>query len=608
MFKKNVVKEVVSKFNNELDKTVVDRVLGSRKSLQFHDKERKMKSFENVMEAKKRTLNEKQKIVSGIKKPKNHVGVLSSYQIFTVHGRKHPLRKLRIKLFKKFKHFMRLNPNSYFESISETDLVQRLKFINEYNPEESYEEMKEKLKKLERSRCFQIWHDGSVVASHGHILFCLNILYDPAVFYTSSEYKEITGDYVDIQSQVESPELYLIGRCASNDEQLGYIQTRLECPSDLKRGLHLHEIDSDYDITINDTMRYFHGDGPAASIEAGNQKGGYYFCPNCNIHSRRSSHISYSYNQKCISLAERQRTVLAGKFGKLNSSKMMTSPFENLTANEMKEELLSRNVDISPYKKTKKDLLPLLKESLHGTKRVPILLLLNPLQDLHQLKTENILSELPFHLKPRDKETFKNYFDTYKGEKDQKRCCDWRKILLQLTQMLHFKIDGLVHRLFRTLTEIQRILYLDDDYRNAKEILRLHNSCFEHFILLKKLISDQKLSKKMTKEKLYGKYCHNLLVHAPIQYRLVSGKSINVENEERFFNAIKNITRNTSNKTPGHLIGNIIVRHQAESIAREKYEFAKTDYLMNDIQLLGKNLYEQERNSFFSFNNNQIEA
>ena len=84
VFKKNVVKEVVSKFNNELDKTVVDRVLGSRKSLQFHDKERKMKSFENVMEAKKRTLNEKQKIVSGIKKPKNHVGVLSSYQINTV--------------------------------------------------------------------------------------------------------------------------------------------------------------------------------------------------------------------------------------------------------------------------------------------------------------------------------------------------------------------------------------------------------------------------------------------------------------------------------------------------------------------------------------------
>ena len=76
--------------------------------------------------------------------------------------------------------------------------MQRLKSISAYNPEEGYEEMKQKLKNFERSRCLQIWHDGSVVVSHGHILFCYNILYDQAVFYTSSEYKDKTGNDVDI--------------------------------------------------------------------------------------------------------------------------------------------------------------------------------------------------------------------------------------------------------------------------------------------------------------------------------------------------------------------------------------------------------------------------
>ena len=100
-------------------------------------------------------------------------------------------------------------------------------------------------------------------------------MYDPAVFYTSIEYQEISGDNVDVQAEIESPELYIIGRCRSNDEQLGYIETRLECLKDMGVGVNLKTINNQYDdLTINDRMRFFHGDGPAAAFDAGNQKGG----------------------------------------------------------------------------------------------------------------------------------------------------------------------------------------------------------------------------------------------------------------------------------------------------------------------------------------------
>ena len=59
--------------------TSVDRLYGSRISLRKWDDLRKKKSFETVPDAKKRTLAEKNKIDTGLKKPKDHVGPYSSY-------------------------------------------------------------------------------------------------------------------------------------------------------------------------------------------------------------------------------------------------------------------------------------------------------------------------------------------------------------------------------------------------------------------------------------------------------------------------------------------------------------------------------------------------
>ena len=321
-------------------------------------------------------------------------------------------------------------------------------------------------------------------------------------------------------------------------------------------------------IVPHDTMGFFQVDGPATALENGNQKGSYYFCPNCDVHLYQADDIAYCYQQKTRSLAGKQNLFVQGKFGKINSLKKMTLPLVECMHD------IAHHID------------NILVECMHDI--------------AHHI--DNILVELPNHLKFNDKIKMNEMLDALNAEKERKRCCDRRKILLLLTKNMHYKIDGDVHRLLRTFSEIQRILYLGDNFRTPKEMLRLHNVCFEHFVLLKKLIRIEKSSAKMNRDKLYGKNKHNLLVHAPLQYRLVSGESINCEDEERFFNWIENITQSTTNNRPGHLIGNRIVSLEVESQYREKYEFdLGKDSVLQKIHNLGVNLHANERNTIFRY-------
>ena len=181
-------------------------------------------------------------------------------------------------------------------------------------------------------------HDSSVIANHGDILFNIYVLYDPAVFYTSEEYKKLTGYDVNIQREIETPELYIIGRCKSNDEQLAYIETRIECLEGLKAGLNLNTIDEKYgSIILNDYVRLFKGDGPAFVFEAGNQKRGHYFCPCCDVHACLIDDISHCYQQTIKSVENMQSRVMEGKFGRKNLLNKQTCP--------LKQELKYRTVN-----------------------------------------------------------------------------------------------------------------------------------------------------------------------------------------------------------------------------------------------------------------------
>ena len=70
--------------------------------------------------------------------------------------------------------------------------------------------------------------------------------------------------------------------------------------------------------------------------------------------------------------------------------------------------------------------------------------------------------------------------------------------------------------------------------------------------------------KELTTRKLYGNYYHDITCHAAVQHRLINGKACNVEQQERIFNTITNITKATPSCHPSHIIGNIFIRLQAE--------------------------------------------
>ena len=108
-------------------------------------------------------------------------------------------------------------------------------------------------------------------------------------------------------------------------------------------GVNLKTIDNQYeDVTINDIIHFLHGDGPAAAFEAGNQKGGHYFCPSCDVHSSFTDNIPYSYQLALHSLEDIRLMVLQENIGKERSRKKVTCPFENLNADDLQKELSKR--------------------------------------------------------------------------------------------------------------------------------------------------------------------------------------------------------------------------------------------------------------------------
>lgn len=506
---------------------------------------------------------------------------------FVVEGRKVPLLEIRQKHLHDNIHLMRLHPDSYFDALTYEEVCDKLKGFGESTNLCSIEELQSKMKRMERTRHIQLWHDGSTIANHSHIVFNVNIMYDTAVYLTDIEYFAKFGRRICVQSVVEKPQLYIIARCRSNDEQLGYVDTRVECLKDLKKDLEVGG------INISDVMRMFHGDGPAVQFESGQQKGGNYFCAGCGVNRWQADDIQYTYHLPIISLLDKQQLILKGVFGKKKSLEGKEKPFKDLSAAQLKKEIHSRNVLIG-NKTTKKELTTLLKKTLKGHTRLPVLLSRNPIQGIvennllfyefsllepmHDIggHIANIFEELPHHLDTEDKKLFSTALAVAYEGKETKRTCDKRQaLLLVYLQMDEHSHNGNALRMLRTLCDIQRILYLGEANRTTKEILRLHNSCFEHYKLVKQVLGFN--LKAVSREKLYGKYFHGILVHAPLQLRIISGRSLNTEGDERYFGDFKSITNTTSSLRPDHIIVNGLIRHGVEGRCKELYHCTRSD-------------------------------
>ena len=100
-----------------------------------------------------------------------------------------------------------------------------------------------------------------------------------------------------------------------------------------------------------------------------------------------------------------------------------------------------------------------------------------------------------------------------------------------------------VQTLLDTRTEISSILYSRPEKCCQKTFL--HDIACEEVIGRPQVLSEKKF---------YGRYFHSLVVHAPIQHRIVCLRSTNTEQQERHFNAFSSISAAISSRRLGEII------------------------------------------------------
>jgi hypothetical protein len=328
---------------------------------------------------------------------------------------------------------------------------------------------------------------------------------------------------------------------------------------------------------VTDKMRFFHGDSPARELECGQQKGGNYYCSGCGAYAQRVYELDYCFRCRWMSLSDRQQLMLNGPYGQKNYLAKAYKPLQKLKKQELIAELNSRRIFEG---ETKSELEKLLQDEMHGFQRVPVLLYNTPttslesfncenyetisFEPLHDIgkHIENVLTELPAHLPAEEAKDIEEVIKLSMEGKDTKRTFEYRRAIVILTQHSVKISSHRIRQLLTSLVEIQRLAYSSESERTPKSVLRLHNMTWYHGILCQEVFGFK--LKEMTTRKLYGNYFHDITSHAAMQHRLISGRSTNVEEQERVFNTITNITKATSSFHPSHIIGNIFVRLQAE--------------------------------------------
>lgn len=125
---------------------------------------------------------------------------------------------------------------------------------------------RELLQTAQHSRYLKVWHNHAAIAGRSHFMVLVSCLYDPIFYYTPQELAK-KGNYVDVISIVEKPEIHLLAQSGSSDaKQMLYNEPRSESLFDTDTSAS-----SDYPVT--DTVRFFHGDLPACEFEAGHNRG-----------------------------------------------------------------------------------------------------------------------------------------------------------------------------------------------------------------------------------------------------------------------------------------------------------------------------------------------
>ena len=373
-------------------------------------------------------------------------------------------------------------PDDYFEKLTDAEVKTQLEKLGE-KTEGTPDELKAQLKSMNRTRHLKIWHDHSTISGHNHLLVTVACVYDPAFYHTP---EEVGGK--DVQTIIERPEIHILGRSGSSlQDQALFNNCRLECIQELSTPLH-----TTTGIQVIDTLRFFHGDGPAQQYEAGNSFGGTYPCVQCGVASEEMSELECAYKCQTRSLKERQEFILEGQVWKKGGINI----YDKLKVKELRQELKSRHIETRGLNRDEMD--SLLKSLRMGITNLPALLqphptsLLNELQlsnyeisptePLHDIKSHfaNIFEEAESYLQGDVLDEFKKLRDSVLC-KSTLRCSDYQKAMVILYNTFREKnIDQTFKDILRTAVDLSHLVYSRDYDRTPKTALALHNTSFMH--------------------------------------------------------------------------------------------------------------------------------
>lgn len=117
------------------------------------------------------------------------------------------------------------------------------------------------------------------------MLVLITPIYDPVFYLTPEEMEQKSGVYMDVQGIIEQPEVHIIRKSSSSiAEQTMFNECRQECLKEIGEAVH-----TSFGITVNNTVRFFHGNGPAQQFEAGYKQGGTYSCIGCGAKTASST-------------------------------------------------------------------------------------------------------------------------------------------------------------------------------------------------------------------------------------------------------------------------------------------------------------------------------
>ena len=400
-------------------------------------------------------------------------------------------------------------------------------------------------------------------------------MYDPAVFHHPR--MKIAA----VQREVEQPNVYLLAMASDTvADKLMYIDERLIDITQLQEPVQVPGKEQ----LFTATMRSFKGDNPEQQYEAGTNQGGHYKCSGCGMKTEAYTDITASLQSERLSILQRNAIATAGVFGK---RKGHAKPLAHLNVANLRRELAVRGIDCSGKQK---ELSQHLQDELRGTQRVLTLINQSPtdaLEDhnlasyeifssegLHDVKDhiKNVCDELPHHIEGSVKEAFTSFVQQEFGTRATVRGSDYRKAAMKLPVIMRTKnapeeVQGLVD----TMAEICLLLYMVEEDRTPKAVLRLYNTSFRHALFCMDVLYP---TKHLSNGVMFGLYYHSLLLHAAEETRLVSGYTRLAENEERQFKHLRELATCT-NRHPEDVARQLFERLQLKQATSSNNNFVK---------------------------------